>query len=133
MPSKASKLRAKILDAKDIRSEAVTISEWDVTVDVRGLTGAQLVDITTAAVVTDDDGTKRTDNNLLARGLILASVYDPETNELVFEPSDADALYAKCGLALNKLAAVSMRLNGLAGEDVEKNSEATATAAGASA
>lgn len=136
----ASQLRAKILAAKDIKSESVHVEEWDVTVEVRGLTGAQQVRIAKAAEVKDVDAkgepTTRTDNNLLAQAMILASTYDPETGGLVFEPTDADGLYEKAGSALNKIAQAALRLNGMAkGEDetIEKNSDATGSGVGASA
>lgn len=136
----ASSLRAKILDAKDIKKELVTIDEWGVTVEVRGLTGAQQVRISKAAEVKDVDKngepTTRTDNNLLAQAMILASTFDPDTGELVFEPTDADGLYEKSGAALNKIATAALRLNGMAAgeeEKIEKNSGATDSGAGASA
>ena len=134
----ASKLRAKILAAKDIKSETVHIEEWDATVEVRGLTGAQLVAILDASKVKDVDGdgqpTERTDTNALTQAMILATTYDPETGGLVFEPTDADGLYQKSGNALNKIAKVALRMNGMNEEKaIEKNSGATVTGAGASA
>jgi len=136
----ASTLRAKILDAKDIRSEQVHVPEWDVTVEVRGLTGAQQLAISKAATVDDGvdaDGDKKTrvDNNLLLQGLLLAGTHDPDTGELVFEPADADALYQKAGKPLGELSQAALRVNGMTkGEDakIEKNSGATAPGAGSS-
>ncbi len=136
----ASKLRAKILNAKDIKSESVHVEEWDVTVEVRSLTGSQQLTVSKAAEVKEKDAsgepTTRTDNHLLIQGLILASTFDPDTGELVFEPTDVDGLYSKSGAALGKVSAAVLRVNGLAkGEEdkIEGNSVATASAVGASA
>lgn len=135
----ASKLRAKILDAKDIKTELVVVPEWDVTVEVRCLTGAQQLAISKAAQVKGKDAegeeTSTTDNDLLLQGLLLAATFDPETGERVFEMTDADGLYAKAGSALNLVSAAVLRVNGMAKKEdakIEKNSVATDGAAGAS-
>lgn len=131
-----SALRQAILDAKDIPSKQLDIPEWGVTVEIRGLTGAQQIDLVKYASVTKIDpesGEKvsETDNGKLAQRLILVSTFDPATGERVFEDADADVLWSKSSAALNRIASVAKDLNGES-EDHEKNSDATAISAGAS-
>lgn len=113
-------LREKILNAKDIKSEKVKIPEWDVTVEVRGLTGKQRARLLQDAI--GEDG--KPDLERIYPELVILSTYDPETGEQVFQPADRDALIEKSGAALEKIAQVAMRLSGLqpdALKEAEKN------------
>lgn len=136
----ASKLRQQILDARDIKTQRETVPEWGITVEIRGLTGAQLVDCTEKATVKrkNDDGapTESTDTNALTRLMLLRSLFDPETGEQILEEADAEALWQKSAQVLNRLANIVAALNGTTqadGEAMEKNSDATTSGAGASA
>ncbi|WP_134705090.1 hypothetical protein [Ammoniphilus sp. YIM 78166] len=104
-----SKLREKILNAKDIKEENVPVSEWEVEVQVRGLTGSARAKILSACV---DTQTGAMDFEKLYPELLIASVYDPETGEKVFADADRDALNGKSGGALEKVAQVAMKLSG---------------------
>lgn len=133
-------LREKILNAKDIKTELVTVSEWDVTVEVRGLTGAQRAAALEKATVTSTndagDETQRRDDVKLSALLIIASTYDPETGQRVFGDNDIDPVLEKAAGPLDSVARVAMRLNAGTVEShkaLEKNLGATDTGAGASA
>jgi hypothetical protein len=134
----ASPLRARLLAAKDIPSEQVTIPEWDnITLEIRGMTGAQQVKCSAAAMVPGNNGDEPTrDNDKLTRLMLLKSLFDPATGHPVLEDTDEDALWEKSVTVLNRLALIMLRLNGMddkTGALLEKNSDATASAAGASA
>ncbi len=140
----ASPLRARLLAAKDIKSQLETIPEWgDETgpfvVEIRGLTGTQQVECSDAATVKEngsDGDTSRVDNGKLTQLMLLKSLYDPQSGGIVLEEADADALWEKSAIVLNRLATIVMRLNGMTQEEdaaMEKNLGATTSGAGASA
>ncbi|MBV9772646.1 MAG: hypothetical protein JO040_01770 [Gemmatimonadetes bacterium] len=119
-----SSIRERILAAQDLRSETVTIPEWDVTVEVRGLTGTQRARLMKSGF--DASGT--VDFERLYPELVIASTFDPATGEAVFGEADRDALNGKSGSALERLAQAAMRVSGLSPDATaaaEKNSEAT--------
>lgn len=111
-----SKLREKILNSKDIKTESVFVDDWQVEVEVRGMTGkarAALMDNTMK-----DNG--KMDFEKLYPELLIATVYDPETGEQVFQPADRDQLNTKSSGAMEKVAKVAMKLSGLDPNHVEK-------------
>ncbi len=129
----ASKLRARILAAKDIKSQTETVPEWGdesgpLVLELRGLTGETQTACLAASAVKakgpDGEETTQTDNAKLAQLILMKSLYDPETRALVFEDADADALWQKSGAVLNRLAQIAMRLNGMTADEeaaIEKN------------
>jgi hypothetical protein len=119
-----SNLRDKILAAQDIKTEIVRIDEWDVEVEVRGMTGRQRA-ILLQGVVGGQGKNSKVDLQKLYPQLVVMSTFDPETGKPVFLPGDSDALLGKSGAALEKIAKVAMELSGLNEEDVGKNSEST--------
>ncbi len=141
----ASPLRARLLAVKDIKSQIEIVPEWadetgPFTVEVRGLTGAQQVECSDGATVkekgADGESVARVDNGKLTQLMLLKSLYDPATGAPILEPADADALWQKSAIVLNRLAKIVMRLNGMTEEEdtaMEKNSDATTSGAGASA
>lgn len=134
----ASKLRAKILAAKDIKSESVTVPEWDVTLEIRGLSAAErggLVERATVKERKGDEEVSRVDNTVLTPLLIIASCFDPETNERVFEDEDLDPVNGKSASAIDAVTNVVLRLNGMNKDEqkaIAKNSVATVSADSAS-
>lgn len=102
-------LRDKILNAKDIKSEVVEVPEWNVKVEVRGLTGAQRATLLKECI----DRHGNVDFEKMYPLLLIATVYDPENGEQVFTPADRDSLNKKSGGALEKVAKVAMKLSGL--------------------
>lgn len=114
--SQKSNLRNQILTAEDIPFESVEVPEWGTTVNVRGMTGKQRAAFLKNA--TDAQGNVSFDR--FYAELVIASTYDPETGELVFEPADRDALNNKSGRALERVASVATRLSGLDGSSLEE-------------
>lgn len=113
-------IRDKILAVSDIKAEAVYISEWDVTVEVRGMTGQQRGAFLQQVI--DKQG--KMDFSKMYPLLVIMSVYDPETGQPVFLGGDLDAIAGKSGAVLEKLSQVAQRLSGLNPEaigEAEKN------------
>lgn len=114
-------LRDKILSAKDLETQIVPVPQWGVTVEVRGMSGRQrsifLKDIM--------DKKGNVDTLKLYPSLIIASTFDPETGERVFEDGDFDAIAEKSGGALEVVAQVAMKLSGLDAAVAEKNLDDT--------
>lgn len=116
-----SSLRDKILAAPDIQSEAVFIPAWNVTVEVRGMTGQQRGAFLQEVMLKNG----QMDFQKMYQLLLVLTVFDPENGEPIFKMGDLDAIGGKSGAALELVAQVSMRLSGLNPEQVEKNSETT--------
>jgi hypothetical protein len=118
-------LRDQILAAEDIPSEKVTVPEWGVTVDVRGMTGAERTRIMDKAV--DQQG--GINLQFVYPEIVIATSFDNETGEQIFKPSDRDTLLSKSAVALDRLAQVGMRLSGFtqdSADEAGKDSSATA-------
>ncbi|WP_018130716.1 hypothetical protein [Effusibacillus pohliae] len=105
----ANALREKIFAAKDIKSEIVEVEEWGVKLEVRGMTGRARSELISSCM----DNKGNFDLVKLYPQIVIATVYDPETGEKVFDPADRDALNEKSSGALEKVAQVAMRLSGL--------------------
>lgn len=136
----SSALREKILNAPDIQKELVRVDEWDVTVEVRTLTGARMFEVKkgSSEIRKNDDGedVEVQDQAKLYAELLIASVFDPETGTPVFEAADRDALVGKSFAVLDRVVTVAMRICGLTKPEqkaMEKNSDATPSVATASA
>jgi hypothetical protein len=112
----SSKIRDQILSAADLRSERVTIPEWGVEVEVRGLTGTQRARLMRSGF--DASGT--VDFERLYPELAIASTFDPDSGEAVFTEADRDALNGKSGSALERLAQAAMRVSGLSADATEQ-------------
>jgi hypothetical protein len=119
----ASELRKTILETEDLQKELVHVPEWDVDVEVRSMTGKERARIMRVAA----EGTTVNLERWFPE-IVIASAYDPDTGEKLFEPADRDALNAKNGAALNRLAVVGQRLAGLMESDVEAAKEGFAEA-----
>lgn len=127
-----SKLRSVIFEKDDIESELVEVPHWGVSVTVRGLTGkARARLLKQATTVSEETGEDVVDLEKLYPELVIRTAFDPETGEQIFEDSDADALMAKSGSAIDLLAQAAMKLSGLSSnaiEDAKKGSSSTETA-----
>ena len=116
-----SNLREKIFSAGDIEKELVEVKEWGVTLEIRSMTGAQRARVMAHAV--DEKG--KPDLEKVYPDLLIYTIYDPESGELVFSESDRGELMKKNGAIIERLARVAMRLSGIgeqAVEEAEKNS-----------
>ena len=116
-----SVLKEKIKAAQDVRSQKVTIPEWDVTIEVRTMTALDRAKLLKTCV--EKDGSMITEK--FQAGLIIASVFDPETGEKVFTDEDYELLMSKAAGVIESLATVSMGISGLTKDAMtaaEKNS-----------
>lgn len=109
-------LRDQILATDDIQSELLDVPEWDVTVEVRGMNGADRARIIERASSEGGIGA----GSMYAETVVM-SCYDPETGERVFGDGDLDALMGKSASAIDRIAIVAMRLSGM---DQEAQDEA---------
>lgn len=109
-----SELRKTILNQNDLQSEDVTIPEWGVTVQVRGMTAGDRFRLLQNSSI---DG--KVNFQRWFPDLVIACVFDPESGEKVFEPADRDILLERSGKAVGQLAEVASRLSGLSDTDVE--------------
>lgn len=114
-------LKDKIRSAKDIQSESVYVSEWDVTFEVRSMTAAERAIFVRASV--DDEG--EMDFTSMYVGIVAATAYDPETGTKVFEEGEKDLelLASKAGSAVEKLAIAGLRLSGMSKEAINKETK----------
>lgn len=135
-----SNLRERILNAPDIKKELKRVEGWDVTVEVRTLTGEQMFAVKKGSAVmeknADGEDVEVQDQAKLYATLLIASVFDPETGLPVFQPEDRDALIGKSFAVLDEVVTVAMRICGLTKAEqkvMEKNSAATPSVASISA
>jgi hypothetical protein len=104
-----SNLRDKIRSAQDRNSESVEIPEWDVTVEVRSMTGRQRSRIMSAL---DSEGADRL--NAFWGDVIVSCVHDPETGEPVFGDEDVEWLVGeKSSNVLDTLSGACLRISGI--------------------
>jgi len=106
-----SDLRNTIFSADDVPEEEVVVPEWDnVTILVRGMTGQARASMMSRSV---DPETGEMSMEALYPEVIIATVCDPETGELIFTASDRGPLNLKSGGVLERIAQIGMRLSGL--------------------
>lgn len=119
-----SSLRDKILQASDIVTERVHVPEWGIDVEVKTMTGAERAVI--MQTVAEAGG--QMDFRNIYPEVVIACTYDPETGERVFSYDDKPHLMAKSGLAIDRIAAVGLRLSGFtkeSGDEMGKGSSTT--------
>lgn len=112
----ASELRKKALEAEDIRTEEVHVPEWDVTLKVKGMTGAQRAKFLRSA---SNPVSGEVNFEKFFANLVIATAFDPDSDEPVFEDADRDALNQKSGAVINRLALVAQDLSGLGDKVME--------------
>jgi len=105
-------LREKIFSAKDIPSEMVEVPEWGISVEVRGMSGADRTRILELAGLVDGS----VNLQVVYPEIVIATAHDPETGEKVFEYGDRDALMSKSAVAIDRLAMIGMKLSGFTEE-----------------
>lgn len=116
----------QILEANDLKNEAVNVPEWGGTVHVRTMTGADRDQFESSMVATLPDGTRKTDMTNLRAKLVALTLVDANGSRL-FDVNDIDRLGLKSAGALEKVFVVAQRINGLGGQaedDALKNSKA---------
>lgn len=90
----------------------VEVPEWGVTVEVRGMNGAERTRIMDLAM----GGGDRLELQMVYPEIVIATSFDPESGQQIFAPSDRDALLSKAAKPLDTLAMVGMRLSGFTQE-----------------
>ena len=108
-------LRDQILNSNDIPVETVKVKEWDTTIEVRGMTGAERTRILDLAMV---DGAEM-NLQMVYPEIVISTAFDPETGEQIFTPEDRAALLSKSATALDRLASVGMKLSGFTQETAD--------------
>ncbi len=116
------KLREKIKATDDVAKRIIEVPEWNATLEVRSMTGAQRTRVFSRN--TDKQGKIQTDRIYL--DVIVCCVYDPETGERVFTEEDTEWLGDKKGAVLERIGTIAFEVSGLgkeAVEQAEKNSD----------
>jgi len=108
-------LRDTILNADDRQSEQMDVPEWGVTIELRGLTGADRAAFLADAVT--DDG--KVDFTRVWPNLLIAGCYDPDTGEPVFTQLDRDALNTKSAGVTERVAQRIQAISGLSEDAVD--------------
>jgi hypothetical protein len=117
-------LRDQILNSNDIPKELVKVKEWNISIEVRGMTGAERTRILDLAQ--DEKGMNL---QMVYPEIVISTAFDADTGEKIFTPEDRTALLSKSANALDSLATVGMRLSGFLAEtsnDLGKDSSETA-------
>lgn len=112
--------KAAILGAVDLKTEDVEVTEWGGTVRVAMMSGKARDEFF------GRQGEDKVPYSQFAASVLVATVIDEDGNP-VFDEADIDALRAKSQPAMDRVLAVSLRLNGIgpnASEVAEKNSGA---------
>lgn len=121
-PQEITDLRSYVLSYDDSESELVPVPGWgDAKFLVKGLSALERADFLKRCSTQQKDGTLYVDMVKYWPDLVIRTAHDPKTGELVFQPTDRDALNRKMAKNLQEVAAVARRLSGL-----EDNSQAEA-------
>ncbi|MFT0167484.1 hypothetical protein ACLKMY_00450 [Paraburkholderia mimosarum] len=123
MPILSKETKAAIFGAIRLKTETVDVPEWGegVSVIVSEMSGLARDAFYSKKAANKDPAISESQADLL-----IATIVD-ESGELVFDESDISALRSQSIVALDRIAAVAVRLNGMqanAVEDAAKNSEA---------
>ena len=115
--------KAAILGVEDLKHEDVPVPAWGGAIRLRTMTGAERDEFRAAAAA----GEGGVPMGKFSAILLAATAVD-ESGARMFTLEDAEALGEKSAEALDTVAAVAMRLNGLGGgavSDAAKNSAST--------
>jgi hypothetical protein len=111
-----SNLSNIIFSADDIESELVEVKAWGVTVLVKSMTARDRARMINSSV-TESGGFQLED---ILPDMVIASTYDPETGERVFQDGDRDALMSKSAAPIEQIATIAMRLSGMEENSVDE-------------
>jgi len=105
-------MRDKIRSARDIQSEVVDVPEWGVAVEVRSMSVRQRAAFVAASQDQSEEGVQRVEK--VYGGILVSCVYDPETNEPVFDEDDLSWLMTeKSGAVIDNLVGRCLEVSGL--------------------
>lgn len=113
--------RDAILAAPDMATEEVYVPEWDATVRIKTLTGAERDYFESSIIRRNGKVVSQNLQNVRARLCALCIV--DEAGQRIFGEEDEYALGRKSGAALERIFAAAQRLNGLRDEDVEETAK----------
>lgn len=116
----------QILEASDLKTQAVDVPEWGGSVLVRTMTGSDRDAFEASMIITLPDGTRQPNMTNMRAKLVALTVVDDAANR-VFDATDVDRLALKCASALERVFEAAQRINGLgvsAQDDAAKNSVA---------
>ena len=111
-------LRDTILQADDLGETIVPVPEWDVKIKIRGMDG--LTRSKVQKIATSNDPYANSD-------ILILVALDPDTDELIFDPADREALAGKSGAAVEHVVIEAIRLSGTTIDEAEKEVEADPT------
>jgi len=109
-------LRDRILQANDIESNIITVSQWGVDLDIRTMTAIERSRL--VSTCSKPDGT--VDMEKMYPLLLIAAVYDPETGEKVFGKEDMNSLQDKSAAAVEFVAQKVMEVSGMSPKAVDE-------------
>jgi len=110
-------IREKAFEGSPLAEEELHVKQWDVTVLVREMTAEKRTDIQNRALKTVK-GEQTIDFRVFTPLLVIASTFDPETREPVFEEGDTSQLLQCSSSALEAISQVAMRLSGITEEEL---------------
>ncbi len=116
-------LRDTILTADDLGESIEDVPEWGVKVLLRGMTGKERLRYV--------ENSKDRGSEYMYSDILIATAYNPDTGELVFDKADREALAEKSGLVLERLALKVMKDSGVDLDEAEKEVAEDPTSAGA--
>ena len=102
-------LRDRIQAANDIQNRMINVSQWGVDLELRTLTAIERTRLVKSC--TDDEG--NVDLERMYPLLLIASCFDPETGDKVFDASDMEMLGDKSASAVEFVARQAMELSGM--------------------
>lgn len=102
-------LRDRILSANDIQGNTIHVESWGVELEVRTITAVERSRL--VSMCTKEDG--NVDMEKMYPLLIIAAVFDPETNDKVFTADDMLLLQDKSASAIEFVAQEVMRMSGM--------------------
>jgi hypothetical protein len=114
-------LRDTILGADDLEELTMDIPEWDVTILLKGMSAGQRVRVRKLM---------KTETPESYADILILALLDPDTKKTVFDPADRDALAAKSGAVLERIALEWVRISGPTDEEAEAEIEADPTSGG---
>jgi hypothetical protein len=114
--------KAAIVAVVDIKTEIVEVPEWGGAVAVRELTGTERDAFEQSMVKVGADGKRAPDLTNMRAKLCAWCMVDGITGDRLFSDQDLAELGNKSAVALDRVFRAAQRINGMGGEDVEKNS-----------
>lgn len=111
-------LRDTILGADDLGETTVDVSEWGVTILIRGMDGLTRTKVQKIATSGDPYGNA---------DILILVARDPDTGDLIFDKADREALAGKSGAAVEHVVLEAIRLSGTSIDDAVAEVEADPT------